>query len=134
MLGLDEKSSQLANLIKVAHADGNINYFEDMFIKLIVGKMGISPKEFKYVVDNLDKISFTVPKTDDQKISYFWQVLQVMKMDMVADEKELKLCKEIGQRIGFTNTQVEKMVDYMGSNLRKVVELNDFKNLILEEV
>tara|TARA_B100001173_G_scaffold288068_1_gene276915 strand:+ start:1130 stop:1534 length:405 start_codon:yes stop_codon:yes gene_type:complete len=133
MLGLDEKSSQLANLIKVAHADGNINYFEDMFIKLIVGKMGISPKEFKYVVDNLDKISFTVPKTDDQKISYFWQVLQVMKMDMVADEKELELCKEVGQRIGFKNTQVEKMIEYMGTNLRKVIELSEFRKLILEE-
>ena len=134
MLGLDEKSSQLANLIKVANADGSINYFEDMFIKLIVGKMGITAREFKFVVDNLDKISFTAPKTDEQKISYFWQVLQVMKMDMVADEKELELCKEIGQRIGFTNSQVDKMVEYMGSHLRKVIELNDFKNLILEKL
>ena len=80
MLGLDEKSSQLANLIKIANADGSINYFEDMFIKLIVGKMGITPREFKFVIDNLDKISFTAPKTDEQKISYFWQVLQVMKI------------------------------------------------------
>ena len=70
----------------------------------------------------------------EQKISYFWQVLQVMKMDMVADEKELELCKEMGQRIGFTNSQVDKMVEYMGSHLRKVIELNDFKNLILEKV
>ena len=57
-----------------------------------------------------------------------------MKMDMVADEKELQLCKEMGQRIGFTNSQVDKMVEYMSSNLRKVIELNDFKTLILEEV
>lgn len=133
MLGLDEKSSQLANLIKVAMADGSVNYFEDMFIKLIVGKMGITPQEFKYVVDNIDKVSFTAPKTDEQKVSYFWQTLQVMKMDMVADEKELDICREVGQRIGFTNTQVDKMVDYMGSNLRKVIQLEDFKTLILEE-
>ena len=134
MLGLDEKSSQLANLLKVAFADGSVNYFEDMFIKLIVGKMGIKPQEFKYVIDNLDKISFTAPKTDEQKVSYFWQVLQVMKMDMVADEKELELCKEIGQRIGFSNAQVEKVVEYMASNLRTVVELEDFKKLIAEPV
>ena len=133
MLGLNEKSSQLANLIKVAMADGNVNYFEDMFIKLIVGKMGISAQEFKYVVDNIDKVSFTAPKTDEQKVNYFWQTLQVMKMDMVADEKELDICREVGQRIGFTNAQVDKMVDYMGTNLRKVIQLNDFKALILEE-
>ena len=53
MLGLDEKSSQVANLIKMASADGNVNYFEDMFIKLIVAKLGVTPKEFKYVIDNL---------------------------------------------------------------------------------
>jgi uncharacterized tellurite resistance protein B-like protein len=94
--------------------------------------MGIKPQEFKYVIDNLDKISFTAPKTDEQKVSYFWQVLQVMKMDMVADEKELELCKEIGQRIGFSNAQVEKVVDYMASNLRTVVQLEDFKKLIAE--
>ncbi len=133
MLGLDEKSSQLANLIKVATADGHVNYFEDMFIKLIVGKMGISPQEFKYVVDNIDKVSFTAPKTDEQKISYFWQVLQVMKMDMVADEKELELCKEIGQRIGFTNEQVDKMVNYMRGHLRNVIDLHHFQEIMNQE-
>ena len=129
MLGLDEKSSQVANLIKMASADGNVNYFEDMFIKLIVAKLGVTPKEFKYVIDNLDKISFTAPK-EENKVFYFWQTLQVMKMDMVADEEEIKLCKEIGLRIGFSVAQVEKMVTYMQENLRTVIELNHFKELM----
>jgi|TARA_B110000259_G_scaffold188239_1_gene245837 hypothetical protein len=129
MLGLDEKSSQVANLIKMASADGNVNYFEDMFIKLIVAKLGVTPKEFKYVIDNLDKISFTAPK-EENKVFYFWQTLQVMKMDMVADEEEIKLCKEIGLRIGFSVAQVEKMVTFMQGNLRTVIELNHFKELM----
>lgn len=129
MLGLDEKSSQVANLIKMASADGNVNYFEDMFIKLIVAKLGVTPKEFKYVIDNLDKISFTAPK-EENKVFYFWQTLQVMKMDMVADEEEIKLCEEIGLRIGFSVAQVEKMVTFMQGNLRTVIELNHFKELM----
>ena len=129
MLGLDEKSSQVANLIKMASSDGNVNYFEDMFIKLIVAKLGVTPQEFKYVIDNLDKIPFTAPKPEN-KVFYFWQTLQVMKMDMVADEEEIKFCKEIGLRIGFSVAQVEKMVTYMQGNLRTVIELNHFKELM----
>ena len=132
MLGLDEKSSQVANLIKMASSDGNVNYFEDMFIKIIVAKVGITPQEFKYVIDNLDKIPFRAPK-EENNYFYFWQTLQVMKIFMVADEEEIKLCKEIGLRIGFSNAQVEKMVTYMKGHLRSVIELNHFKEVMEQD-
>jgi hypothetical protein len=37
---------------------------------------------------------------------------------------------EIGLRIGFSVAQVEKMVTYMQGNLRTVIELNHFKELM----
>ncbi len=45
-------------------------------------------------------------------------------------KEEIKLYEKVDLRIGLSIAQVEKMVTYMQGNLRTVIELNHFKELM----
>lgn len=130
MIGLDEKSSHIANLIRLAIADGNVNYFEDMFIKLLMARMGISGEQFKEIAENYKTIPVTVPKNDEERTLQFYQLLTLMKMDRVGTPEEIQICKDLGLRMGFNTTKVEALIAFLQVNMDKQVSYEEMKTVL----
>ena len=95
------KSSLLASLIKLAKSDGHVDHHEDMLLKFFAIKMGISGEDFQKIVAQADTIQVVVPNTLDERVEHMYKMLSMMKLDLVAHEEEIKMCHDLGIKLGF---------------------------------
>ncbi len=130
MIGLDEKSSHVANLVRMAKIDGFVNHFEDMFLKIIVGKLGLSPQEYEHIIHHLDTIPVTLPKSSSEKIFQFHQLLTMMKMDLINTEEEIQLCRDLGTRMGFDTAKIEAVIEHVKQHMDQKITLDEIETLM----
>lgn len=127
---LDENKSLLAALIKVAKADGNVDFQENMNIMLIRQRMNISNEDFKYILENVDRLDVRAPYTQTEKVDHMYRILTMMKMDMNANDEELAICKEIIKDFGYKEEKAVELVDYMANNVHRFVKFEEFEKLM----
>jgi uncharacterized tellurite resistance protein B-like protein len=130
IFGMNDKKSHIAGLIKIAKSDGELSGHEVNVIKIIAIKMGISSTDFNDVVVNLDSISFIAPKTEEEKLKYLYDIFLVMKIDLEAKEEEHQICEELGMRLGFAVTDLERVAEYINKKLDHVVTIEEFKKVL----
>lgn len=129
---IDEKTSLILSLIKMANADGVVNHFEQMNITILSNNLGIDGAKIAMLKKNIDNIPITVPETKKEKIEYFYRVLTMMKMDLHADERELVMCKEMGLALQFSEFETTGLIAYMVDNLTSFIKLDKFEAYALE--
>ena len=123
---LDEKTSLIIALIKMANADESVHHFEQMNISLLTNTLGVDPNKVAELRKNIDAVPIVPPKTKKEKLDYFWRILTMMKMDMHADERELILCKELGLGLQLSLFEVTHLINYMAERLREFVPFEQF--------
>jgi len=123
---IDDKTSLIIALIKMANADENVHHFEQMNISLLTNTLGVDPNKVAELRKNIDAIHIIPPKTKNEKLEYFWRILTMMKMDMEADERELVLCKELGLGLQLPLFEVNHLITYMAERLREFVPFEEF--------
>ena len=69
------KLTQIANLIKLAKADGELDHREVMVIYGVAQKMGVSKLEMDEIIERAETIETSVPSEESDKIRYFYQLL-----------------------------------------------------------
>jgi hypothetical protein len=124
--GLDDKTSLILVLIKMAQADGHVNHFENMYIYMLSNTLGVDGAKVSALKSKLDIVDIVPPETRRQKIDYFWRILSMMKMDLHAHEKELEMSLDLGTSLGFSKKESNICIDYMCANMNKVVGFDDF--------
>lgn len=102
---MNEKLSLLADLVKLAKTDKNFREEEQQFIYAIAMQMGVSPKDFTKIFN--ENIEFTPPKLEVDRILQFQRLILVMSVDGSADEKEQKLIKELGVKMGLNPLAIQ---------------------------
>lgn len=130
--GLDDKTSLILVLIKMAQADGHINHFESMYIHMLSNTLGVDGAKIGRLKQQLELVDIVPPETRFEKIDYFWRILSVMKMDLHAHEKELEMSYHLGRSLGFSKKETQKAVDFMCDRMRKVVGFEEFRDLLGE--
>ena len=125
--GIDEKTSLILSLIKMAQVDGKVNHYEQMNISLLTNTLGVDHTRIMLLKKDLDNIPVVAPETQKDKLKYYWRMLVMMKMDLEAHEKEIKLGKELGVALGVPPHEVEGLMDYMVENVNKFIGLEKFE-------
>jgi hypothetical protein len=123
---LDDKTSLILALIKMANADESVHHFEQMNISLLTTTLGVDPNKVAELRKNIDSLPILPPKSKKEKLEYFWRILTMMKMDMHADERELILCKELGLGLQLPQFEVSHLMAYMAERLNQFVPLDEF--------
>lgn len=128
--GMDDKTSLILLLIKMAQIDGHMNHFEQMNIQILSNTLGVDAMKVNQWRDKLDDVVLVLPESKLEKIDYFWRLLTMMKMDLYAHPKELEMCRELGLALQFKKKEVEKAIQYMQDNMKKVVKFEEFAAVI----
>lgn len=126
----DEKKCYAASLIKLAQADGELLTSENMWLNFVTISLGINPQELKEISENLEKFSFQTPKTERERFFMFFRMVQLMKVDLKIDEKELKLCKDLGARLYLNTNKVEKALEFVKEHERSLIKFEDVEAIL----
>ena len=124
---LDDKTSLIIALIKMANADEDVHHFEQMNIQLLTNTLGVDYNKVAELKENIDEVPIVPPDSKEGKLEFFWRILTMMKMDMHADERELVLSKELGLALKLSLFEVTHLITFMVERLNEFVEWSRFK-------
>ncbi|MBI9061313.1 MAG: hypothetical protein JEZ14_04960 [Marinilabiliaceae bacterium] len=126
----DEKKCYIAQLIKMANADEQLNMAENMWLNFVTVSMGITPGDLNEISQNLEKFHFSAPLDEKERFFMFFRMIQLMKVDLNINQKELELCREMGLKLHITGEKVDKVLAYVKENERKLITFDDVCALI----
>lgn len=126
----DEKKCYAATLIKMANADKKMIASENMWLGFVTVSMGISPTELQDIKDNLDKFSFQSPSTEKERFFMFFRVIQLMKVDLNIDEKELEVCRDLGSRLNINRQKVDQVLEFVKANEKNLIQFEEVEKLL----
>lgn len=128
---VDAKTSLILALIKMARVDDQVNHFEQMNITMLTNSLGVDHGMISLLKDDLGSFEIVPPETYEEKVEYFWRILTMMKMDMHAHDKEIKLCLELGNSLGLPKHEVIALTDYMEAHVNKFIKLEVFEEKLV---
>ncbi len=105
-----KRLSHIKNLLFLAGQDGEVTKDEVDLILSIAVENGLSPEEFKRILERPGSISFHPPTTYKERIEQLIDLVKVMMVDGEIDANELLFCKAIADKMGFDHKIIDKIV------------------------
>jgi hypothetical protein len=127
-LSLEDKYNHLKSLIKLAKIDGNFSLSELSYIVWAAQKMEVSMGELQSLIADRENYNFDI--SEEAKISQLHQLLSLIHLDTTVHDDEIKYIQEIIDQMGF-NSYSKKLLDYYTRKSVENLELNEFKNLLI---
>ena len=106
-----QNKSHLANLVKLAYADGVITEIEEHLLLSIAHRLGLDQVDIDSIKEHYNDIIFHLPEQYDERIEQFTDLLTLMAVDDNIDEQELKHIKSIGEKYQLTERTIEEMIN-----------------------
>ena len=129
--GMDDKTSLILLLIKMAQVDGHINHFEQMNIHILSNTLGVDGALVNKYRDKLEDVVLVLPQTKRERVDYFWRIITVMNMDLQAHPKELEMARELGIALGFSKKKVETALEYAQKNINTVISFEEMEVVLM---
>lgn len=128
--GMDEPTSLILILMKLAQADGNVNHFEQMYTMMLSNTLKADSTMIRQYSSKLDEVPLMAPREQREREDYFWRILTLMKMDLHGHPEEIKMCEDLGKALQFSKKEVTKALEYMEANMNKTVSFEEFQQAI----
>ncbi|MCU4165925.1 hypothetical protein [Carboxylicivirga caseinilyticus] len=126
----DEVKCYAATLIKMANADNKLTAAENMWLGFVTVSMGIKPSELDEIKVNLDKFNFQSPSTEKERFFLFFRVIQLMKVDLNIDEKELEMCRNLGSRLNINKEKVDSVLSFVKEKEKQLIQFEEVEELL----
>ena len=94
------QKGHIMNLIKLAKADGIISRQESGLLVKIGEKNGISEEEVFEMVEVSDDFFYNKPANDTERFNQMYDLVEMMAIDGVVDDKEISYTIEIAEKMG----------------------------------
>lgn len=98
---LQKLSSHFANLCQLALADAVINKKEADYLNGLCKQYGISKTQFDEIMDNAYSIEFVSPETPLARLEQMYDLVRMVLMDEIIDERKVQLCVKVAKNLGF---------------------------------
>lgn len=108
--------TQIANLIKLAHADGKLDPHEQKLIFGIVANSNLSHYEFEDIIAHASEWSTVPPEDENGRIVYFYQLLILATVDREVSDVESKFLQHIGTQLGLRADNVAEAIRHIEQN------------------
>lgn len=105
-----KRMSHIKNLVALILADGVIEKDELDLVFKIATTAGISPQEFKRILDRPDSISFFPPESFMERVEQLYDMVLVMMVDGNINPNEVAVCQITAKSLGFKHEIVAKIV------------------------
>jgi uncharacterized tellurite resistance protein B-like protein len=111
-LSYANKEKMLRVLIEQMNSDGKIDAKEEQFLENLSQKLGVSSQRLQSLQDQYQHSVHTLPefKSMQAKKLFITQMAQLSLMDGMISSQELKLLKEVAQKIDFPKNRIKKLI------------------------
>ena len=125
-LSYDQKLSLLHSLLTLMRVDKIESENEVDFIYQLGKKLGVRNNDIHGLVNKT--LECHPPKAEHQRIVLFYTFLLVMKIEGALSPSEIKICSDIGFKLGLNPFAVKNLLDTMFANPTKKVPAIDVIN------
>lgn len=119
-------------LIRMSEADNTVQPDEEAFILGITQKLGLTADDLEFVKKNPDSFPFTLPKTMEERIMEFYNLLVLMSIDGVVTPEEKELCRQLGFRLLLNPPLINDLIDLMIDNINKKIPEDQMLQAVLK--
>ncbi|MFT4678547.1 MAG: hypothetical protein ACI9RU_001251 [Litorivivens sp.] len=110
------QKSQIAQLIRLAKVDGELDSKEVMLIYGLANKHGFTKFEMDEIIELKDDELLSVPATKDDRIRFFYQLLILATVDFEVSDDEVAFLTRIGGKFQLDPSKVTKAIAHIIAN------------------
>ncbi|MEL6255824.1 MAG: hypothetical protein AAFR87_27715 [Bacteroidota bacterium] len=99
------------NLYLVAAADGKIEDSEHDLLLEVAYNLGLYQEDIDFVIGNYPDLQLVIPTDKEERIYTLRNLVYMMIVDGIVDEKEYNLCIEFAEKSGLGGGEVEKIIE-----------------------
>ena len=93
--------SHFANLCQLALADAFVTKDELDYLNKLCNNFNLDKEDFDYIMDNAYTIAFYAPKTSMERLEQIYDLVRMVLIDDIIDERKVMLCVEVAEKLGF---------------------------------
>jgi hypothetical protein len=93
--------SHFAHLCQLALADAFVTKDELTYLTKLYTNYGLSEEEFNSIMDDAFSIPFAAPEKTILRLEQLYELVRMVLIDESIDERKVKLCVEVAQKLGF---------------------------------
>ena len=116
-----DQLNKFINLVLIADADSLIDEDEKDFFFVLAIELEITVEEATKLMNNVEGLTFSIPKTQEDKEDHLIEIVHLALIDGDLHEKEYNLCFSLARRIGFTKNDLDKAIG-LAKRLHKHLE------------
>lgn len=123
---------ELANLLRLAKADGDLNKDEILFIYQVAHKHGVSKADLNQVITQSDfeDTAEVEEALSAEAIASFYRALLMASVDVELSAEEEVLLSDIGQKLGLAERKVKEAIAYARENSQTDLNQDQLKEVI----
>jgi hypothetical protein len=128
--------SHFANLCQLALADAFVTKDELEYLNKLCSNFNLDKEDFDYIMDNAYSIPFYAPKTSMERLEQIYDLVRMVLIDDIIDERKVFLCVEVAEKLGFKAHVVGDLIKALVNVNEETGEdtlLEDDLQLILKE-
>ena len=110
MEDVEKKIAHFKNLVVVAAIDGKVDDDEREFLEEQAEDFGLEKAEVEEIINNAHELEFIVPEEEDDKEDHLADIVFLMMVDGVIDEKEYQMCLNIANRLELKKEDLDEVV------------------------
>ena len=106
-------------MLAIALADGKLEENEIAAIATVASRENVDVKEVEKMLEGKDNVTFTIPKSDEEKAQQIKDLVVLMMIDGTINEKELALCRAVAENYGYRPEVVDALVMSFVEEIKK---------------
>lgn len=114
-----ERLSHVKTMLALALADGKLEENEIAAIATVASRENVDVKEVEKMLEGKDSVTFTIPKSDEEKAQQIKDLVVLMMIDGTINEKELALCRAVAENYGYRPEVVDALVMSFVEEIKK---------------
>ena len=129
-----EQSSQkghFRNLIMLARIDGNVADEEKDLLARISRRLSLTDEQVKEVMDDSNSYPMIPPVSREERYERLIQLVQMVCVDGIVDQKEDILVHRYGIALGFTQERLDEKYPIILDKVKNGMDRNDILDVIL---
>lgn len=99
------------NLYLMAAIDEVIDPAEAEFLQEVAFKLGLGQQDIDYILENPEKLELVLPEEEEERYYSLKNLVYMMIIDGIIDEREYALCLTFAEQIGLKDTDIEAILD-----------------------
>ncbi|MEQ8359996.1 MAG: hypothetical protein RH860_10960 [Cytophagales bacterium] len=130
---LQNKKMHLQNLVALAEADGKLHADEIDLLNKIGKHYGLKKNQILEIFREQKNAEQKIPVNFDQKINQLFEMVKLMMVDNIVDEKEMEIATEMAENLKFKNEVIQKLIELNQKKSLSMWEWEEFKTRALED-